>query len=433
MGLTLVSASAVVFAEEPELPVIPADLDAPLPVERLMPPAAAPPLDERPLVAVLLPTTGERREIGVRAARSMAIAVAEASGVRVEFFDVVAQGADAAYRDAVAAGAAAILGPIFEDEARAVIAASNAAGPPIFLLAGIDGLEGGPDHIYRLKSSPGDQARALAQFLTLEPENQTFAVLAPDDSYGSEASAAFVVEIRRKALESEAIATEAPMVVSVVQYETGNRDVSAEVAELAGNSVRRLEVPANPWRDPPSTRRSTGPSIRPQFVFIPDYAEQVASILPFFQFYGLVGKPEVDDVEIIGLSGWLGGPLEHVTDVAAGSRVAVVFHPKSSIPASGAFVEEFETRFGQTPTEFDGQIHDAASFLLSVVDQIALGSATPQNVRIAVEEIWEFGGACGTMWLNENGAVVRDIQLWEIDGFGSAFPVTVIQPETEEE
>ncbi len=372
-----------------------------------------------PAVALLAPLSGDHAEFGRRAARAVMMATRDSPTARVLVFDTVEAGPEAALAAALAESVVAVIGPVGELESRAVIAARGSEDTPLFTLCSVHGIEHEGPGVFRLRTSAADQAQALAGAVLAEYEARTFAVLAPDDAYGSEATFSFV----------RAVTAYGGTIDRVVRYETGEPDVSDPVGVLTGGQSFRLDVPDDPWRDEPESRvrSDQGDRSHPDALFIPEYADQVAAILPHLQFRGWVAAVGGPDVQLLGSSGWRGPLVEAVGDLAAGAQVVQVYHPDDQRPHAEAFALEYQVRYGEEPTEFDAQVFDAAAFVLRAVDA-AGPNPPPDAVTQAAFDAAPHEGACGRMWVSDDGGVVRDLGLWEVDGGGFFYPIGVIEP-----
>lgn len=370
--------------------------------------------DSRPMVAFLGPISGDFEPIGRRAWSSVSMAATQLGVARVEMFDT-SEDPGAAYALAVEAGAVAILGPIGEAESRTVSEASTPEGPPVFLLSSVQGLETVAPHVFRLRTSPADQAEALIGYHLATGEMTSFAILAPDDAYGEEAVSAAL----RAAPEFGGL------VDRVVRYEAEEPDVTDAVAELVGERTQRLSIPSNPWRTPPSVsvRASGGSRDRPDAVLLPDFAEQVASVLTHLAFHEWIGPDAgTGRVRLLGLSGWASAALEAAGDLAATGRVTQIFNVGDFRGLAEGFSLEYEVRFDDVPTEFDAQVFDAATLVMELV------ATEPFAIAEAASDLDSFGGVCGNAWFDAHGALVREIGLWEVDGRGRLYPIDVIEP-----
>lgn len=372
--------------------------------------------DPRPLVAYLGPMTGQFETLGLRAWQAVTLA-ARGGDTRLLRFDTNELGATAAYEAAVAEGAHAVIGPIGEEESLAVAAAAAAGGPPVFLLTGVHAIERHSARVFRLRTSPHDQAEALAGAALAQEPGLSFAVLAPDDTYGDEAVEAFVAAASRYGGQ----------VIRVVRYEAGEPDVSEAVSVLAGANARRLRVPADPWRTPPETTvRAGGDRTRPDALFIPDFGAQVASVLPHLQYHRWVENTGSASVTLLGLSGWVSTSLRPAADLAASAIVTQVFDPDSLDTAAEAFALEWGVRFGEEPTAFEAQVFDGASLVFTTLRQSP--SLDPEDIALTALDIPPVGGVCGEMWFDTAGGIVRQIGLWQVDGAGLVYPIGRVEP-----
>lgn len=378
--------------------------------------------DPRNPIAFVGPLTGDFGRLGQRAFQAVTLAANDHGGIRVEAFDTHELGAAEAYGAAANAGVSAIVGPIGEEESAEVIAAMRDGGPPVFLLSGVAGIESSRADVFRLRTSPGDQAAALAAAMFGEGDSPSFAVLAPDDGYGTEAMLAFV----------RTTVAYGGRVVRVARYESDEPDVTDAVATLVGQRAVRLSVPSNPWRSAPSSRAVSrgGDRTRPDGVFVPDFGRQVSAILPHLQFHGWLAETESDSVGLLGISGWASEGLSSAGDLAANAYVVQVFNAEDPASFAEAFALEWTVRFDEPPTAFEAQAFDAAGFVAFVLDQAA--SQDPAAVVDAAMHVYEYGGVCGNMWLGDDGGVLRQLGLWQVDGVGALYPLGTVEPPSAE-
>lgn len=374
------------------------------------------------VVAVMTPLSGPWEHVGQRVARIARMASEEFDGVRLEIVDT-GEDVDAAWQAVIASGAVAVVGPVGRDEVDAVVAMAREddAAPPLFVLSSVDGIEDASAGVYRMRTSPSEQARALAAAAAGEGFALSFGVFGPDDEYGTEATRAFIDEIVARG----------GTVSHLASYQADPQEDLTQAAEtLTGRRVLRLRVPTDPWRTPPSTRLTlaTPDDAVPDAVFVPDYADRVADVLPFLQFHEWLTDAVATSTRLLGTSGWIGYELEPAGDLAAGAWVVRIYSPDDTRPGASAFADAFEVRFAEAVTEFDAQVYDAVGFVLSGVLWLdALGEA-PSLLGPRLIEREAYPGVCGDTWLDEDGAVVRELGLWEVDARGLAYPVGVISP-----
>lgn len=374
-----------------------------------------------PLVAFLAPLSGEWGGVGRRAHRSVVMASELWPGVRVEVYDTGDNPA-LAYQAAAMDGAVAILGPVGEGESRAVIEEAGPEGLPIYLLNSVAGLESLGARIFRLHSSAGDQAHLIGSWHASQRPGQTYAVLATDDASGHDTAARFIAAVRGQG----------GVVTQVVLYPSDGFDALPTAEQLVGLRTRRLVAPGNGWAQPPRTRVSAstaGRVERPDAVFIADYDQPVADLLPSLRYLEWISDDPNQNVALLGVSQWNGPALAYAGDSAAGAMVTLLHSADDPRAAASAFAMEYEARWAARATEFEAQVFDAAGFLLSALTGHDPAGLNPAAVVRAVDRADVFSGACGEMSLTLDGAVLRDMGLWQVDGGGRFFPVEILRPE----
>lgn len=382
-------------------------------------PAAVRAQSETITVGVLAPTSGDYAGFGDRVVRQVGVAAADAGGVAFEVFDTAVDPA-AAWQSAIVAGARVVIGPVGELETRAVLDVRGDHAVPIVVLTPVDGIEDARGGVYRARTTLGDQSEAVAALAVHEDGQRSFALVAADDPTGREAAMAFVREV----------VGQGGVVSSIAFWMTDEPRLQHTVDELVGRRALRLATPSNPWRSPPRARVvPTGRTAAnaPDAVFIPDWADIVADVLPFLAFHEWVQDDAGDTVALYGTSGWIDPALEAAGDVAVGARVTRVFAVDDPRPGPSAWADDQVVRFGDEPTEFDAQVYDAAAFVFDVLAEVGPDASGAQIAdRISSRD--HFAGAAGRMHFDADGGVIRELGWWEIDARGTAWAVGVFTP-----
>ena len=379
--------------------------------------AAQDQIDPRPLIGILLPLSGDHAQLGRRAQAMINLAWLEHQSVRLLFYDTQETTPEDAFERAIEDDSIALFGPIGDIESEAIAIQAENEQIPLFTLSGSPLIERDREWVFRLRTTPFEQANALGAVTESLSNAETIAIFAPDDRYGDLAVLGFVLGVQNTTSR----------VVRIVRYESEEPDVSDGIQELIGRRVHRLELPSDPWNSPPrsSIRRRRGDRSRPDSIFIPDYASQIANILPFLEFQGWIDQAIHDDIQLLGLSGWAGYELTFVGGLAAGAIITQVFHHTDA----NAHIEQFVQVLGDIPLQWDAQVFDAAGFVFSTIAELPRNERSPTDLIRIMDRLPAYNGLCGQMWLDAQGAVLRDIRLWEVDGAGFFFPVTTIHPQ----
>ncbi len=163
--------------------------------------------DDRLRAALLLPLTGKHSELGQAMLQAAELAAFDVGG---DQFDLMprdtrgsAIGAKRAAQEALQDGADIILGPLFGEEARIVLAEVRRYGVPVLSFSNDWTLT--EDRGIVLGFQPQNQVERILRFAKAQPELQQFAILAPSNPYGEALVAAAVGVLGAPGQEGSAI------------------------------------------------------------------------------------------------------------------------------------------------------------------------------------------------------------------------------------
>lgn len=259
-------------------------------VQRLPPgsfPATPGPAHGGDFLAVLLPYGGsldsaaQAITTGIVAAR-----LNDGSGPELRFY---ASGNDVvtSYRQALADGAAAVIGPLQKAEVAALAAsplprptlALNNPEPPV-----------GQINLYRLSLDPADEAAAGAQWLAAVGHRDV-AMLYVDDAWGR----------RQRDLYSAALTGQGGRLSGAVPFDAGDTDFSAALRGLFG---ARLAATAPAAQDAPGVSPTAAPTLPgPQALIVIASATDARQIVPQLAYVGIFGLPVLTTSQV-----WSGSP-----------------------------------------------------------------------------------------------------------------------------
>ncbi len=219
--------------------------------------------------ALLLPLSGPFATAG-GAVRDGFVAIQQ-----VQAYDTGAtpESAVDAYRQAIAAGAGIVVGPLRKEEAMAILAAAS-PGMPQILLNDVDAGTHAPANVLQFGLAPEDEARAAAEDAAAHGLRRTVA-LVPAGEWGDRVLAAF--RSRFEELQGS--------VVDSAQYPPGKQDYSDAIKRLLkyDTSIARFRSLESTL----GTKMEFTPRRRADidFVFIGARAAQARLIVPQFRFY----------------------------------------------------------------------------------------------------------------------------------------------------
>lgn len=214
---------------------------------------------------------------------------------------------------------------------------------------------------YAFRNSLTDamQGRLLASYATQQLARRRFAILYPDDAYGSTLADHF----------SAALADHNGRVVVKAAYPPDAQDVR--------RAVRRI-------------RTETYDAL-----LVPDYADNIARLAPELAYDAEAG------VQLLGTDGW-NDP--EITTIAAwvvdGTVFVDGFYADSSVPHVAAFVSGFRDRYGAVPDLLAAQAYDT---LMMCAQVLRTGARTRSELRDGLAQIRGFPGVSGVTTMAADG------------------------------
>ncbi len=414
MAALLVCATACAPLPEPQRPVVTAP---PVRVDPATPaPVAGPMVTPQGMVraALLLPLSGQQAAVGEAMLNGATLAVFEHGAGRVELLPKDTGGdparAASAAREAIAEGAAVILGPLFAAETSAVAPIALAAGVPVLAFT-TDASQARPG-VWVLGQLPEPAVRRVVAAARAAGAER-FALLAPDTPFGN-----LVAEAYRRA-----VADSGGVLVRSEIYAGGNPDPA--VRRLANYAMRRgpidARVRAARAEGTLEGRRRALQLQREAIVPPPDFdallladgGEQLRAVAALLPFYDIDSPP----VRILGTPLFAALP-------DAGREPALVgaWYAAPDEARREAFAERFRQSFGATPPIVAGVAFDAAA----IAATLAAGQP-PDLSWSALTQPDGFAGVLGIVRLLPDGANQRGLSLMEVTRDG----VRVLEPAPE--
>lgn len=380
-------------------------------------------------IAVLLPLSGPYEVLGreIRAAIEVAAAGAAATLVYVDTGGDEAGAVRAVDRAVYELHAAALLGPVGQDESRAAAARAVELGVPIALLAPGDDGAAPEAGVFRLWSSPEWEAR-MAAAAAIHLGYDRLAVLAPRDEQGAAQAAAF----------REAAIAAGAEVVTAGDYDPTATDLEPDIRAFlgldpAGNERLRRHLRKRGKKG----WKSFTPDIPFDLLYVPDRHDRAALVVAFLPYYNVELRsldltdpvylrrkyrgtiPQV--VQLLGSSAWHhpsliprgGSAIEGalVLDVWAGGTEEIYLSEEAA-----GFAEAFRRRAGHPPGAVAAQAHDAAALVLAA-HASARGARDVRAAFIrALREARLSNGACGPATVSPAGEIEREPLILRVDG-----------------
>jgi len=328
-------------------------------------------------VGCLLPLSGRYKGYGDLVLRGIGMAAQGSgggdSGLRLvvnDSGDDPATAAAAVRELALTEKVAAIIGPLSRQAAEAAAKEAQQLQIPIITLTQKREISQVGDYVFRDFLSNEQQVRDLAEYAVLELGLRRFAILYPQDAYGSRLMQLFRYEVGRLGGE----------IRGVEAYDASQTDFAHQIKSLLGLGSSRQKVGPSevglPGEDTESPderadqeqSQGSGPKTNGaadfEAIFIPDGYERVGLIAPQLAYHDLT------EIRLLGTNLWNSPKL---LDMAApyleGAVFVDGFFTDSQRPLTRRFVQTYREAFGEMPGYPEAQGYEATRLLIAALGQ----------------------------------------------------------------
>jgi ABC-type branched-subunit amino acid transport system substrate-binding protein len=212
---------------------------------------------------------------------------------------------------------------------------------------------------YAMRNSFTDtlQGRFLAEYAITKLKLQRFVILHPEDAYGTALRDRFHEQVRQRQGE----------IVAVVSYPPNSANISRVLGRLNG-----LEYDA---------------------IFLPEYADKVSAIV------AQLARQNIKGMQLLGPDGWNApGLVAKDPRLLEGAIFVDGFFADAPAPVVQTFVEQFRSRYNETPDLLAAQAYDT---LLMCAQVLKAGAHTPVQLRDGLLHVRGFDGVSGLTSLGE--------------------------------
>ncbi|MGD0103403.1 MAG: penicillin-binding protein activator [Rhodopila sp.] len=351
-------------------------------------------------VAILLPLTGPRAELGQVLLQAAQLAFLDSRGLSLDVLDTGgnATRAAAAAQAALTNGDSLILGPLTSSETASVAPVARRAGVPVLAFTN-DPSQSQPG-VWPLGISPDQQIRRLV--VAAQAQGKTvFAGLLPDSDFGRAMAMALT-----KAMQASGLQT-----ADVRMHPPGMASITATVRDLSDYANRRgpidEKVKAARALGTPDGRREAQELLKtpippPSFNVLlladtGDALQEIAAVLPYYDV-------DRSTVQIIGPALW--------SDPASGSAaVQGAWYAAPDNSTRSNLERDYTEKYGVPPPPLADLAYDSAS-----VAKVIVG---PRGSDIAVlTQPGGFVGTDGWFTLMPDGQVRRGLAVYRIERAG---------------
>jgi ABC-type branched-subunit amino acid transport system substrate-binding protein len=392
-------------------------------------------LFNRYTIGCLLPLSGPYQAVGYRALKGIELALdrfsTQTAGPQMNVVVKDSGGSPdrtrMAMQELIDEKVAAIIGPIVTAEVAALQAQEN--GIPIITLTQKDNIASIGDYVFRNFISPEMQVKAIADYTTESLGLNRFAILYPDETYGTTFMNLFwdrLIEKGGKVVGLEAYNPEHTDFADPIKKLAGlyyeiPEDLK-EAAELSSeeqgdNQQTAQRDPDQPFnqdsgdetQEQKSEEEEPGAIVDFDAIFIPDSPKTAGLIIPQLAFY------DIKDVYLLGTNLWHSDALiKMASKFVQGAIMPDGFFAGSSAPVVQNFVKAFEDTYEEKPGFIEAIVYDSAMMVFSVLMQPDLRFKS--ELKDALLNLIDFSGITGSTYFNEDGDSQKQLYLLKVKG-----------------
>ncbi len=349
-------------------------------------------------VALLVPLSGARADIGQALQRGAQLALDNPNGPPLDVKDTggTPDGAAAAAKAAIAEGAGLILGPLTSPETAAVAPIARAANVAVLAFTNDPG-QARPG-VWTLGITPGQQVRRLVAACIAQNKSQ-FAGLLPDNGFGHAMGQALV----------QATASTGGASPHVRYYSPGMPAINAATRDISDYANRRgpidARVHAARLEGTPEGRQQAQELAKsaippPPFnaLLLADTGESLAEIASLLPYYDV----DRSAVQMLGPALWASG--------GGAGQFSGAWYAAPDPAARANFEQAYAAKYGSPPPSITDLAYDAASIVRALgPGALSIGALTQPN---------GFVGADGWFALLPDGQVRRALAVFAIERGG---------------
>lgn len=369
-------------------------------------------------IGCLLPLSGPYESFGRRALKGIELAMNQfcSQGIQpavkliIKDTESDSDKAAAAVKELFEEHVAAIIGPIFTAESAALVAQDKSI--PIITITQKNNIADIGDYVFRNFFTPMMQVHTLVSYVIEKLGLGSFAILYPDDNYGTTFMNLFWDEVTACGGK----------VVGVESYNVEHTDFADSIKKLVGlyyevpEDLKIMDILIEDDEDNVAKDEETGkeqpePEAIVDFdaIFIPDAPERAGLIIPQLAFY------DVKDVYLLGTNLWhCDSLIKMARRYVQNAIMPDVFFAESSSKQVADFVAVFEQTFKEKPEFIEAVAYDSAMILFKIVSRPDIRYRS--SIKNALMNLNNFQGVTGLTSFNNNGEIKKRLYLLRIKG-----------------
>jgi len=281
----------------------------------------------------------------------------------------------------------ALVGPILNPVAASVAEVSEQLNVPMIALNPNPGLTANKTHIFRNCMTKNSQIKTLLDWAMGEKQFSKFAVIYPEDKYGTEFAQIFSAEVQARGAE----------LVKSVSYSAEETDFREVIGELEPKALSKGKE---------EKRQSLPLSF--QALFIADSYEKIGIIVPQLLFYRV--KPQ-----FMGTSSWHSEKIfEHCRENYLENAVfADLYAPELISKDFDDYRFKYQQAFQEEPSLFDLQAYETTALLIDLIEKNKISNR--RELGEALKSVQNWPGPLGLVSVNGSGEFEHQLHLFQIE------------------
>jgi branched-chain amino acid transport system substrate-binding protein len=277
-----------------------------------------------------------------------------------------------------------IVGPLGSTTSIEAAKEAQRIGIPILTLTQQEGITETGDYVFRNFLTSTMQIKSLVKYTFENLGLTSFAILYPDDSYGTEMMNLFWDEVVNYGGE----------IRGVEFYDTAQTDFGKEIKSIVHLDSQETE----------ENSEEAEPFIDFDALFIPDSASRILMIAPQLAFY------DVTNIQLLGTSRWNSPELLDIDSKnIEGAIFTDGFFLESDSPLVREFIDRFYTALGREPGNLEALAYDAARIIVTVMTE--MHTEVRGDLRDNLLLLEDYPGITGITSFSETGDAEKTLYI----------------------
>ena len=286
----------------------------------------------------------------------------------------------------------ALVGPILGQRAKETAQLAERYRVPMIALSPEESLPQIGSYVFQDCLTKSAQVKALLDWAMGQAGLERFAVLYPDDKYGSEFAHLFAQQVEERAGE----------LVKSFPYPAEATDIGEVIIQLLPEQWRELKA------EHPEEAEEKEPELEFDALFIPDSWDKIALIVPQLLFHQV-------SAQFLGTSGWHSEKLfDYCRAEYLESAVFVdLYAPEERLKEFENYQFYYHQLYQEEPSLIDMQAYEVVSILVSLLERGEVKDRKQLTEMLFQVQGWK--SPLGEVYVAPNGEFIHKLSVFRIE------------------